>query len=330
MRDDIQFFMFPMYSVTRKKDVVTYNYFFPIYSERYGDRLMGRQIWPFYGWETKGVTFSTNRWDGQVSVIGGHDRFFAGFPFYTHNWEGLGTTNPAETLGVIPFYVRERSPNRDSVSYGWPFGFNKIDDREKKYQERDFLWPLFVRAWGEGKTESRMFPFYSHARSESIESDWYMWPVYKVNYLHAPPLERKRTRILFFLYSDTDERDTNGLTSLRRVDMLPFYSSRREMNGDRRLQVLSLLEPFFPNNSSIPREYAPIYSLWVWERKAKTGASSQSLLWNLYRRERADDFRKVSILFGLFEYESNFESRSWRLCYFPIGKKGAVHAASSH
>ena len=330
MRDDIQFFMFPIYSVTRKNDVVTYNYFYPIYAERYGDRLMGWQIWPFYGWEVKGVTYATNRWDGQVTPIGGHDRFFAAFPFYTHNWEGLGTTNPAETVAVLPFYARLSSANRDSVSYGWPLGFSKIDDREQKYQERDFLWPLYVRAWGEGKTESRMFPFYSHAHNASIESHWYLWPVYKVNILHAPPLERQRTRILLFLYSDTVERDTNDLRSLRRVDMWPLYSTRREMNGDRRVQVLSVLEPFFPNSSSIPKDYAPVYSLWIWERNAKTGASSQSLLWNLYRRERSDQSKKISILFGLFQYESDFESGWWRLCYFPIGKKGAATAASSH
>lgn len=324
-RDEIRFIMFPFYAVTQKRDVVTTNYFYPFYHERFGDRLYGRQLWPFVGKEIKGVTYKTNRMD-EVEVVGAHEHFFAAFPFYVHNWDGLGTDNPSEMLGMIPFYVRQRSPKRDTTSYGWPFGYNVTDDREKNYQERDFLWPLFVKAWGEGKTELRIFPFYSNAKNPNIESDWYMWPVYKVNYLHAPPLERQRTRILFFLYSDTTERNTNTLSSKRRIEFFPFYSSNREMNGDQRVQVLSILEPFFPASKSIHRDYSQVYSLWRWERNAKTGATSQSLLWNLYRREAADDSRRVSVLFGLFQRESDSKGSFWRICYFPVGKKGAVSA----
>ena len=365
MRDDIRFVLFPFYSVTSKKDVVTHNYLFPFYHERYGNQLIGRQFWPFYGKESKGVTYRTNQLE-KTEIIGGHERFFAGFPIYTHNKEGLGTDNPSETLGVIPFYVRQRSPKRDSTTYGWTMGYTVIDDAQQKYQERDLFWPLFVKAWGEGKTETRIFPFYNHARNESIESDWYLWPAYKVNYMHAPPLERKRTRILFLLYSDTVERNTNSLASKRRVEMWPLFSARRDMNGDRRLQVLSILEPLFPNNKSIPRDFAPVYSLWRWERNAKTGDSSQSFLWNFYRREQhkadprsvgghgaggsgnrqtgglpykdpikdpceqLDDCKKISFLFGLIQYNSDFEGRWWRVCYFSIGRKCAGAAASTH
>ena len=101
------------------------------------------------------------------------------------------------------------------------------------------------------------------------------------------------------------------------------------MNGDRRLQILSFLEPFFPGNSTISKEYAPVYSLWVSERNAKTGASSQSLFWNLYRHEKTDRSRKTSILFGLFEYKNEGENSSLRLFYLPIGKSGASQTESS-
>src|SRR5262245_19046253 len=52
-RDDIYFVMFPAYGRTRRRDVVTENYFYPLYHVRHGDGLKGWQLWPFYGIEHK-------------------------------------------------------------------------------------------------------------------------------------------------------------------------------------------------------------------------------------------------------------------------------------
>jgi hypothetical protein len=321
-RDSIRFELFPLYSETRKRDVLTTNILYPIYHERSGNKLIGRQVWPVWGHEIKGVTYRTNQMD-EVEIIGGHDHFFAGFPFYMRYWDNLGTTNAQDLLSCIPFYVRTFSTTRDSTSYGWPFGYTVTEDREKGYWERDFLWPLYVVARGEGKHVTRIFPIYSRARSASTESDWYLWPLYKENYLHAPPLERKRSRVLFFLYSDTVECNTNSAESLRRIDLWPLYSSRREMNGNRQEQALSLLEPFFPNNEHFPREYAPVYTLWRREENAKAQTSSQSLLWNLYRKECSPETNRTSFLFGLFQRAQEGEKTSWRLFYLPTRKTGA-------
>lgn len=318
-RDDIKFVMFPIYSQTRKKDVITDNYFYPIYHKRYGGGVTGWQVWPIVGKETKEITYRTNQID-EVETNGGHQKFFAAWPFYFHDFTGIGTTNEAESRTLVPFYSCLESTSRDSVSYGWPFGYTKIDDRENRYKQTQFLYPLFVKARGEGKYTTRVFPFYSHAATTNKESDWYMWPVVKINRLHADPLERSRTRILFFLYSDTSEKNTQTGESMRRVEFWPLFSKRREMNGDERLQILSVVEPFFPNNKSVPRNYAPIYSFWRSESNAKTGAKSQSLFWNLYRREQTPASKKCSVLFGLFQYETRPEGKKWRVCYFPIEK----------
>ena len=44
-RDDIKFFMFPLYSETRKRDVITDNYFYPAFDRRRGDHLTGWEVW---------------------------------------------------------------------------------------------------------------------------------------------------------------------------------------------------------------------------------------------------------------------------------------------
>jgi hypothetical protein len=320
-RDDIKFVLFPLYSETRKRDVVTDNYLYPIFDVRRGDHMTGWQVWPLTGVEHKAPTSRTNQMN-ELQVIGGYDRFFALWPFYSATRSGLGTTNPAASLTIIPFYSQLRSPSRDETSYGWPFGVNSIDDREKNYVEHDVLWPLFVRAHG-SKTVTRYFPFYSRAHNLNLQSDFCCWPIYKFNRLESGPLDRTRTRILFFLYSDTVEKNTASKEFKRRVDFWPFYTFRRDLDGNRRCQALTLLEPFFPNSRSVAREYSQVWSLWRDEHNARTGDSSQSLLWNLFRRETTPGARKFSLLFGFFQYQSTTRGESWRVGYCNFGKKPA-------
>jgi hypothetical protein len=327
LRDDIKFVLFPLYSETRKKDVVTDNYLYPIIDRRRGDHLRGWQVWPLIGAEYKTPSSRVNSM-GEMEMIPGHDNFFALWPFYLTARAGLGSTNPVTCLTLMPFYNRLRSPARDETSYGWPLGCNLIDDREQGYVERDVFWPFFVRARG-SKTVTRYFPFYSRAHDKSLESDFYAWPIYKFNRLKSPPLDRKRTRILFFLYSDTVEKNIQSGEFKRRVDFWPFYTFHRDLDGNRRLQVLALLEPFFPNNRTVPREYSQLWSAWRAEYNPRAGAASQSLLWNLYRRETTARTKKTSLLFGLVEYQSRAQGGSWRVCYCHFGKKPAPPRAKS-
>ena len=81
------------------------------------------------------------------------------------------------------------------------------------------------------------------------------------------------------------EKNRETAATLRRVDFWPFFTWRRDMEQKERLQALALLEPFFPSNRSIERDYSQLWSFWRAEKNGETGAASQSLLWNLYRRE---------------------------------------------
>jgi hypothetical protein len=316
LRDDIRFVLFPLYARTVKRDVVTENYLFPFYHQRRGTGLKGWQLWPLLGHEQKTLTYKTNLFD-TVEAVGGHDKWFALWPFYFNSHTGLGTTNPAAALAIIPAYARLRSPQRDSTTVLWPF-FSKIDDREKKYQEWHAPYPVVVFARGEGKTTSRVWPFFGRSHSAIQSSDFYAWPLYQQKRLQAAPLDRTRTRIFFFLYSDIIQRNTETEKSLRRVDLFPFFTFRRDYNGDQRLQVLAPVEPFLPNNKSIERNYSPLWSLWRAEASGPTGATSESLLWNLYRHERHAGLEKTSLLFGLFRYQSDGAETWLRLFHLPV------------
>lgn len=317
-RDKIHFVVWPLYVHTERKDVVTDNYLFPIFHLRHGNALRGWQVWPLVGAEHKGVTTRTNRLD-EEEIVGGYEKLFVLWPIFFKNEMGIGTENPEKSLSILPLFTTMHSPLRDSTTAPWPIGLSITDDRAKKYHEVGAPWPIIVFAHGEGKNTKRVWPIFSRASNSNLTSNFYLWPVYKYNRLYSPPLERERTRILFFLYSDVLEKNLEANVALHRVDFWPLFTFRRDLEGKERLQILSLLEPFLPNNKSIERDYSPLWSIWRAEKNPTTHASSQSLFWNLYRRDVLGTTKKCSLLFGLFQYESAPDGKRWRLFYVPFG-----------
>ena len=317
-KDQISFTAFPIYVQTRKRDMVTDNYFYPFYHQRRGDGLEGWQLWPFYGEEHKYVTVKTNGF-GDLEVIPGRHNTFVAWPFYLHVLTSLGTENPEEQRAFLPFFSTMRSVNRDSTTVLWPL-ITWTDDRAKQYREWDFPWPLMVIARGEGKTITRIFPFFSRAHTKTLEKNFYLWPVYKYTRVHSDALDRDRTRILFFLYSRVNLRNLQTGDARTQTDLWPLYKYRHGLNGETQLQCLAPVESLFPLNHAIERNWSPLWSFWRAEKNPKTGKASQSLLWNLYRNETSPTDRKFSLLFGLFQYQSDPDTSRTRLFFIPLTK----------
>jgi hypothetical protein len=239
------------------------------------------------------------------------------WPFWFKQNNEIGTDDPEKFRASIPAFVVTRSPQRDVTSVLWPF-FSWIEDREKKYHEWEGPWPFVIFTRGEGKTTSRVFPIFSQSRNPFKESDSYLWPVYRYKRLHSDPLDQQRLRILVYLYEDTIEKNTQTGAQERRVDMLPFFTWRRDFNGNERLQILAPIEPVLPNNRGVERNWSPLWSLWRAEQNPREKKSSESLLWNLYRQETAPAHKKVSLLFGLFQYQNDDDTKQTRLFYLKI------------
>ena len=326
-RDEISFIMFPFYVQSRKRDIVTDNYLFPIVHVRHGLGLEGWQVWPFVGSEHKDVTTRTNGF-GDIQTVPGHDHMFVLWPIFFNDHSGLGTDNPDWMQAALPFYSFERSPQRDATTVLWPF-FSHIDDRQKKYREWDAPWPLIEFARGEGKTTDRVWPFFSQSHNATLVDNFYLWPIYKYTLAHSDPLDRERTRILFFLYSDIHEKNTETKEVRTASYLWPLFTHRKDFKGRTRLQLIAPLEPFVQGSHKIERDWSPLWSVWRAEEDPITKSWSQSLLWNLYRNDVATDHKKVSILFGLFQYQSGPESKRWRLFYIPLHSSQATRAQFS-
>ena len=317
-RDRIDFVMFPFYSETQRKDVVTDNYFYPFVDVRRGDGMKGWQVWPFVGSEHKVVTMQTNGF-GDVTLNGGHDQFFCMWPFWLSQDNGLGTTDPAKFRASIPLFVKERSPLRDQTSVLWPL-FTWVNERGRKYREWEGPWPLVIFARGEGKTTSRVWPLFSQSHDATLERDAYLWPLYQYQRLHADPLDQQRRSVLFYLYVNVLERNTATATHRQRVAVWPFFTWNRDFQGNERLQVLAPFEVVLPTNRGLLRNWSPLWSIWRSEVNPRAKASNQSFLWNLYHRQTGPGCKKISLLFGLFQYQRGVKEHQTKVFYLTVSK----------
>jgi hypothetical protein len=321
-RDKIFFVMFPCYSQTQKKDLVTDNYLYPFVHIRRGVGLKGWQVWPIVGHEHKIVTLDTNGF-GDVATNPGHDRSFLFWPFWLRQDNAVGTRDQEKFRASIPLFVKDRSPLRDQTSVLWPF-FSWIDERGRKYREWEGPWPFVIFSRGPGKTTSRVWPVFSQSHDSSQESDSYLWPLYRYKRLHADPLEQERTSILFYLYVNVRERSTETGVHEGRETLWPLYTWNREFNGNRRLQIFAPFEVVLPTNRGLLRNWSPLWSVWRAETNPRTGQDSQSLLWNLYRREDSPAHKKISLLFGLFQYQRAGVDHRTRLFYLTVSGNPAL------
>ena len=108
---------------------------------------------------------------------------------------------------VLPFYSRLRSPHAR---------LDELFDPDRP-DESPMIAPASTTRWAplavhrlharRGQNhQSRLAVFqpgHTDTPESRLDSNFYLWPLYKFNGIHAPPLDRDRTRILFFLYSHT-------------------------------------------------------------------------------------------------------------------------------
>ena len=317
-RDEMHFVLWPLYIQTRKRDMITDNYLVPFVHVRHGPGLTGWQVWPLAGAEHQTPHTVTNRFGPQIA--GGRDNHFLLWPVYFHNNLNTGTTNELHQRVVLPFYAGETSPARDARTYLWPLGVKRTDDRANRYRETAVAWPVAIFGRGETKRTDRVFPLYGRTRTPQKDASFLLWPVFRQEKHFSPVMDSRRTSFGMWLYTDSEVHDKTRNRIEWRHDCWPLFVHRHDLQGNERLQILAPLEPILVFKEGVRRSWAPFWSLWRAEKNAETGARSQSLLWNLYRRESAPGVKKCSLLFGLVQYHSTAAGARWRLFYLPAGK----------
>lgn len=285
-RDKITFALFPLYSRTEQGGRRTDNVLWPFFAKISGENESGFKVWPFFGSSQKEGVY--------------RKRFFL-WPIFFSEDLALDTDSPIRKRVAWPFYLRIDTGKSRYRSVLWPF-FSRKQGLVEPYEQWDMPWPLVRLTSGEQRHGSRFLPFYADETVKNNRTVWYAWPIYKREEIRTETFQRRRHRLLFFLYSDLLEQHFDTGELKKRIDLWPLFSYSREDNI-RHLHLFSLLEPFFPNNSGIEESWAPLWRIYQ-QKWDSEGNRIISLFWNLYWQDHRANGSLAWELFPLVEFRS--------------------------
>jgi hypothetical protein len=265
-RDEIRFFLWPIYAYSEGEGATRTNVVWPIFSF-YGGRQEGFKLGPLYG---------HRKWGDE------RESSFLFWPIFIKDERFLDTDEPRKSLWAFPLYMQTTSEKYSYHAVMWPlFTFTKTEGRS----ENQILWPLFGSSKG---TESgfHAWPFYSYRKVGKDEVTYIMWPVYKGTDRY--PGDRKWTyrRIIIIDRYEADDRGTF-------FNICPFFEYRRNAAETRF---------FFPSiipwrNESFDRIVRPLMTLYEYRSNARR--TTTNFLYGFYTNEEEGEYWKRRLAFLL-------------------------------
>ncbi len=321
-KDIIEFSLFPLYARTVKTGLVTKNFLYPFFHLRTGKETKGWGFWPLVGHEKRNSYQKLNSWNEMEDVQGYSKEFFI-WPFGFRNILDKSDGTKSKEYAIIPLFRSLRSKDRDSTTLGWPF-FTYTHDREQKYKEWAFPWPLVIFSRGAGKKLNRVWPFYSYGEKGAARSGFLLWPFYLKRTIDSQPLYKTRDRILFFLYSKTKVKNVETGNQSRRESLWPLFTSSSDLEGNSVFSTLSILEPLLPADDELHRSWGPLWTLYKKRKNQKDNSVEWNSFLNIFQGYKNQEKRSWKFLYGLVSREKTKSTKCWKLFGFPITKKSTT------
>lgn len=315
-KDEIRFFLWPLYSESKSEDIKTTNILWPFFSFMEGEKKKGYRIWPIYG---------------QKEEVGVSKLEFFLWPFFLRQTKALDTDEPIYEQMFFPFYVSKKSRSFETNTYLWPF-FTIAKDYVSGFEQYDLPWPFFQIL--KGDTEGfRIFPLYGYKqRGEEMRKRFLLFPFFQEEELKVGDTLERTIRIL--LISKIQTGSENQKDKERSIKIWPFFEYEKGKMGQEKFSFLYLF-PF--KEEGFERNWFPLFHLFQWEKDQK-GNTKSNFLWGLYRREKSEerdllriahlltidkrkDFKKVSLIKGLIQYKKEGKTSYLRLLYLPFHLK---------
>ena len=321
-RDEIFFVMFPLYSETRKKDVVTDNYLWPVFSLRHGDGLARLEVVAAGRERAQRCHHSNQRFQRRDNHWRARQLFHALAVVLQHQ-ERDRHHERAVAAGVHPRLQRAAlaaarldhrylallqprgRPGEEIPRVGRALAAGRVRPRRRQDTRRAFgrsTATRTTRRWraisGSGRYTNttacirRRWTAGARAFASSFTPTW----------RRRTPRPRRCGGGL-----SSGRSSPTAATSTETADCKSWPCSNPSFQETRTLSAIIRRS----GRSGGPRQ------------NPRAGASSQSLLWNLYRHDTTPDTKKCSLLFGLFQYQSSPEGKQMRLFYIPLNRAKA-------
>lgn len=314
-RDEIRFFLWPLYSTARWENNEKTTILWPILSWTKGDEEHAFRLWPLYGYKKK---------------RGEYDRSFILWPFFVRHKEDLDTDQPKTKWMLFPLYISETSAVENKKVVLWPF-FNYYHDRRNNYKQWDMPWPFIQYAKGENYLVQKFWPLFSEKQKPDSYEFSLLWPVYEYckESLEEDQAEMTTYRFLIINKSETtvwpEKKETESVT---RLWPLFYLKTRRDGSAFLHFPAIIPIE-----DEGFERNYGPILRIYECEKDAEGGEKSR-FLWGLYRHETKGDWHlmelsclaswecspdmsRFTLLRGLFEYLRQPSHKALKLFYVP-------------
>lgn len=269
--------MFPFYVRNEKRGVVSTWTPWPFLRVTRG-AAEGWAFWPFHGHVAKP--------DGSR-----HDTYLWPFGFKSVQQPSPDDppgTPPRRDLGVLPFYTKTTGNGFINEDYLWPFFGYTDRSRPKPYQEKRYLWPLFMQTRSDDRYVNRWAPFYSHSVVKGYDKRWILWPLVRhARWSSDDRVRQTRTQFLYFLYWNEVQRSTGraGQPAAELTHIWPLLSEWDNGAGRRQWQLFSPLEVFFQGNERVRHVWSPLLAL-ARHQRLPGGEERTSVLWNAVTWEK--------------------------------------------
>jgi len=324
-KDEIRFYLWPLYGESTSEGVHTTNLVWPFFSFIKGEKKRGGRFWPFYGRKEEfGVSKS---------------EFFL-WPIFLKQTKGMDTDDPVNEWMVFPFYISKESKHFESKTFLWPF-FSHTRDRLSGFEQWDLLWPFFQSLKGENLYGIKIFPFYGYKEKRGeLKRMFILYPLYQLEEDQVGDVQEKTHRILLLsrIRTGAGQPDVKKENFLR---IWPFFIYEREETGHTTFSFPYLL-PF--KDEGFERNLFPLFRIFRWEKDPQ-GETSTDLFWGLYKRiekeeldfwevahligvKKGKEQKTVSFLKGLFHYKNDGKTSDLRFFYLPFHLRWSHHNSS--
>lgn len=282
--DQLMFVMWPLFVYTERAGRIAYHMPWPFFGWAYGNGQKSHHLWPIYN---------------KSSIEGSYDRTSVLWPFFHfHTNYILGNKEePEETWMLWPLVGRKTRGSYTSTSILWPL-FGYASDPEQDFWALDAPFPLVRFERGPNARRTRLWPLWSHAKADDLETTSFLWPLIQFRHETGAFFDKRSTVVLPVWQSSTrtelEKGEETGRKDRRR-NFFPLF--QYETRGAWRHGNFPNLNPLDRSNL-FERFLARPLHVWEWEQE---GEMRRERAWlGLYRREkgRGEDRRSLSFLWA--------------------------------
>lgn len=296
--DSISFEFFPIHMETRKNEIHSESWLWPIYSETKGPKIDKWRIWPFYGEsrEKDKAESSFILWpfwhEGKSIVPGKKGEWFFFFPFYgEYEFE-----NAKKTTVLWPFFSWSSTEKEDASHTPWPF-YTKRESKDGK-EEKFSAWPFYTR----------------HTAPNKITKQ-YAWPIGTYSRIGDEKDYEERSWWLPFYWSSTISK--KGVVIEDYTRFWPFYS--KTVQGEKESHAFLSLWPQ-RHMPAVERNWQTLWEPYRYYKDANV--CSHDILWGLskYKSNKEKDSEQFSI-FPFYENKRQSKKNDWSVMKGLFGRR---------